>query len=670
MAARKKAKLRQKRREALRSASGSGRWKGILRASPERNAKRRQRSTSNSKNDQIISQISNVDHETPFLPKIRNFVEFWLPESNLDFWSQFTSIAQTNRSSVDGNDQYIKIQTGRQRKGLQNTTQKKLKRRPVNELSTAKKSRRRKNPSQDSNSSGRSTISNSRTTKKKHKSARQRKIEKFVKMMLQDKSKPPAPNNPHQYQVNELLFPDRSQDDCDVNDTILKPPLAYSKSTRHVPKHAGKVKDLPYGVYERNRVFRNGVSKKLTEGYVSRCGKNFLMTPKQRLEGLRIEVNNLIDNKKRFEAEKEEYLYQDTGLTGFPHETGVWDGLYNKDSAMASIVDESAIPIKRKRPKKIRHVSPSKDLLFSKKTGDQSGTMGKRYRKRWARREAPARSAEINLRLSLNPPMFRTTRRNEADIGLELGALRARKSAKVSTRSNRTDAPHVALKQALKKLQAMAGPEGDGEGPVGDYDVYERERVVEQRVYYSPGKQPSPKKADKSVNYLELERPDFRYSDLNLNMRKGEVSYENRLRDQMVAKKSLRHPSPKKRSRSRSRSASRSRSRGSPVKRPRVVKISARPVELSPGLMDQYGQQAEDLDDLQDHLTQQDLDDELEALQKERKRKLARLRRLMKSHQSEKVKEEIDALTNHFEPVEGQGGVDDRIGGIEGRLDY
>ena len=78
---------------------------------------------------------------------------------------------------------------------------------------------------------------------------------------------------------------------------------AFAAPTKQ-QKHAGAIdpSELPYGKFVKEREFQNKISKDLTEGYVSRYNKEYIMCGQDKIDSIRQEIDNLLHNKKKLEV--------------------------------------------------------------------------------------------------------------------------------------------------------------------------------------------------------------------------------------------------------------------------------------------------------------------------------------------------------------------------------
>lgn len=300
--------------------------------------------------------------------------------------------------------------------------------------------------------------------------------------------------------------------------------LAYYQP-KYIPKqHAGSLLGVPYGKYIKNRDFRNKTSKNMTEGYVSRCGKDFVMSGKDKIETLRTEVNNLIGNKKR--RPQEAYVYKVNKFTGEinPNKQLVRLGNEEADAdVIAALSRDNIVPIKIGA--KLKYVSPSKDLIFAKR--------GKKNRK------SPIDSKSIS-RYSRKSPSVKSNRsrsNNRKKSPLE-ESIEAKVRARIKADTDREyDRIKGFLKRERSKSRSTSFSPRKRRQRLPE-DILEGGQGRPKAVYMLNDNNGRP--ITKTVNYLEVRNPDYQYSDLSLNVNLDTTEYERKLREDMYKKKKRR----------------------------------------------------------------------------------------------------------------------------------
>lgn len=392
--------------------------------------------------------------------------------------------------------------------------------------------------------------------------------------------------------------------------------LAYSSPRKpNKNPHAGNLIGVPYGKFKRNRDFQNRISKEITEGYVSRCGKDFIMTGKDKIETLRTEVNNLIGNKKR--RPQEAYAYKVNKFTGevSPNQTLVRLGSKEEDGDMiAALARDNVVPIKI--GKKLKYVSPSKDLIFARK-----GRKVRKSRNRSISKYSSNRSRSVKSKSATS----------RSDNGSKLDE-RLQKKVRDKIRED-TNKEYARIKGILSRSR--------GRSKSKSFSPRKRGHPLPEEILGEGEGRPLPvyflsdnlhEPVTTTVNYLEVDNPNYRYSDLAKNVNLDTTEYERRLRDDMYKKK-------KRKMKGGNRSKSPSRYQG----------IST------------YQWEEKLIDDTTQHLRNQDYEQEMRIMDEKERRNEIKKRKFAMGNERARMEYELEPKITNFAHQQSPGDILDKV---------
>ena len=307
--------------------------------------------------------------------------------------------------------------------------------------------------------------------------------------------------------------------------------MAYSKE-KYVPlQHAGSTRGVPYGTWLKNRDFQNGVSRKMTQGYISRYSKDFIMSGKDRIEGLRVEMNNVIGNKKRRKVDGGAFLVKSPRKG----DRYGWAG-EEDDDVMQALAEQNVVPLKR--GPKVSYLAPSKELLFTKgkKKRDRSRTKSRSRtptRASFYMSTGKSQGSRTPSRLSNMTP-----RGMHNKVRLQEKAAKQKSDLKRMVNwdhdKQRTGGVEAHIKKITIPEQYHPDPAPQGQERIPEH-ILGAIKTKGKQVYLYADDLHEP--LTEPVNYMEVTHPEYQHSDLSKNVRLRELAFERRLRDVMYQKK-------------------------------------------------------------------------------------------------------------------------------------